>query len=52
MRSKIETRDIMSNFVMFVKNKFGNDIKIIRIDNGQEFCWKDIYDKHVIRAIV
>jgi len=48
MESKSETRDYMQHFIAHIKNQFNKGIKVIRTDNGKEFCWKDFYDKHGI----
>jgi len=48
MKNKNETRSLLTNFVVMVKNQFDKGIKIIRTDNGQEFCCKDFYDKYDI----
>jgi len=37
MRDKSEASMLLQNFVVFVKNQFGKDVKIIRSDNGKEF---------------
>ena len=48
MKNKSETRNLLMSFVAFVQNQFGKYIKVIRSDNGQEFHWKEFYDKHDI----
>jgi len=48
MKSKNETGDLINNFVFFIKNQFDKNIKIIRTDNGHEFCWQDFYDRNGI----
>jgi len=48
MKSKSGTREHMQCFVIYPKNQFNKDIKIIKTDNGKYFCWKDFYDKHGI----
>ena len=48
MKNKSETRNLLISFVAFVQNQFSRNIKVIRSDNGQEFHWKEFYDKHGI----
>jgi len=45
MKNKSETRSILDNFVIYTRNQFNKFIKIIRIDNGSEFNYKELYDK-------
>ena len=37
IKAKSETRPLLYNFVIFSKNQFGRNIKIITSDNGKEF---------------
>jgi len=37
MKSKIETRSLLLNFIIYDKNQFDCNVKIIRINNGKEF---------------
>jgi len=45
MKNKSETRTLLYNFVMYVKNQFHHNIKTIRSDNGKEFLFNELYDK-------
>jgi len=38
----------MLNFVAFIKNQFGKNIKTIRSNNGQELEYDDLYNNHDI----
>jgi len=44
MHSKGETRNLLLNFVVYVKNQFNKLIKNIRSDNGPKFEYVDLYD--------
>ena len=48
MHSKGETRNLLLNFVIYIKNQFKKDIKTIRSDNGPEFEYDDLYNKYGI----
>jgi len=48
MHSKGETRSLLRNFIIFAKNQYGKNIKIIRSDNGPEFCYTDLYNQYGI----
>ena len=48
MKNKSETRELLQSFVVYVKNQFNRNVKIIRTDNGKEFYWKDFYERHGI----
>ena len=37
MRDKGETSSCLQNFVIYVKNHFGKNVKFIHSDNGNEF---------------
>ena len=37
MHDKSEASLLLQNFVIFVKNQFGKEVKIIHSDNGNEF---------------
>jgi len=44
MKNKSESRNLLNNFVTYVKTLFGKCIKIVRTDNGSEFNCRDFYD--------
>jgi len=46
--SKGETRNLLLNFVIYIKNQFKKDIKVIRSDNGPKFEYIDLYNKYGI----
>jgi len=48
MRSKSETKNLLLNFVIYVKNQFEKHIKIIRSGNGPEFEYVDLYKNYGI----
>ena len=48
MHSKSETRKLLLNFVIYIKNQFEKNIKIIRSDNGPEFDYTDLYNSYGI----
>jgi len=48
MHSKSETRKLLLNFVIYVKNQFEKNIKIIRSDNGPEFEYIDLYNRYAL----
>jgi len=48
MHSKSETIKLLLNFVIYVKNQFEKNIKIIRSDNGPEFEYIDLYNNYGI----
>jgi len=48
MHSKGETRNLLLNFVIYIKNQFKKDIKVIRFDNGPKFKYIDLYNKYGI----
>jgi len=48
MKNKGETISLLQNFIVYVKNQFNKNIKTIRTNTKQEFCWKDFYYKHGI----
>ena len=43
MKSRSETTGLLNSFVVLIKNKFNQSIKIMRTDNGQELCWPEFY---------
>lgn len=48
VKLKSETRTIMENFIILVKNQFDTVIKTIWSDNGTDFVFPDLYNKHGI----
>ena len=56
MREKGEASNLLKNFVAFVNNQFGKNVKIIRSDNGLEFTsgtMKKFYsEKGIIHQLV
>lgn len=44
MKTKAETRITLTRFVTLINTQFNTKIKIIRSDNGSEFCCKEFYD--------
>jgi len=48
MHSKIETRILLLNFIIYVKNQFNKLIKSIRSDNDPEFESADLYNSYGI----
>jgi len=48
MKSKSETRNLLSNFLAYVHTQFNTKIKTLRSDNGQEFNMPTFYQKHGI----
>jgi len=48
MHSKGETRNLLLNFVIYIKNQLKKDIKVIRSHNGPEFEYIDLYNKYDI----
>ena len=45
MKAISETEPLLYNFVIFSKDHFGRNIKIIRSDDGKEFIFNNVYDK-------
>ena len=45
MKVKSDIGPLLHDFVTYVKNQFGQNIKIIRSDNGKEFVFNTIFDK-------
>lgn len=45
MKAKFETRKLMHDFVVLIKNQFDKVIKVIRTDNGVEFLYPEFYAK-------
>nr|KYP55041.1 Retrovirus-related Pol polyprotein from transposon TNT 1-94 [Cajanus cajan] len=43
LKLKSETSKILQNFVSLIKTQFDSVIKVIRSDNGTEFCMNDFY---------
>jgi hypothetical protein len=48
MKSKSETRSLLSNFLAYVHTQFNTKIKTLRSDNGQEFNMPTFYQEHGI----
>jgi len=48
MHFKGETRNLLLNFFIYIKNQFKKDIKTNRSDNGPEFEYDDLYNKYGI----
>jgi len=48
MQAKSETRKLIQNFIIHIKNQFDKTIKCFRSDNGPEFNCVDIYDTYGI----
>ena len=48
MKSKSETRGLLSNFLIYVHTQFNTGIQTIRTDNGQEFNMPAFYQDHGI----
>jgi len=48
MHSKSETRKLIQNFIIHVKNQFDKTIKSFRTDNGPEFNCVDMYNAYGI----
>jgi len=44
MKTKVETRDALTKFIIMVNTQFHKKIKAIRSDNGSKFICKDLYD--------
>lgn len=45
MKSKVETRDLIKNFINMVRTQFGVSVKSIHSDNGQEFIMTNYYQE-------
>ena len=45
MKNESETRFILDNFVIYIRNQFNKCINIMRTYNGSEFNYKELYDK-------
>ena len=48
MKLKSETRNLIENFIIFVRNQFNVIVKTIRSDNGAEFVYPELYNKYGI----
>ena len=48
MKTKIETRAILTNFLAYVHTHFNTNIQTLRLDNGQEFNMPTFYQEHGI----
>ena len=48
MKSKIDTRPLLISFCKMILTQFHTNIKVVRIDNAQEFFLKDFYAQHGI----
>jgi len=48
MKTKGETRNLLHNFIILVKNQFNQNIKTIRTDNGKKFDCNELYEKYDI----
>ena len=46
--SKTDTRPLLLSFYKMIFTQFQTNIKVIRIDNAQEFFLKDFYAQHGI----
>jgi hypothetical protein len=44
MKTKSETRSLIKIFLTYVDNQFNMAVKMIRSNNGVEFCVHDLYD--------
>ena len=49
---KSEASMLLQNFVIFVKNQFGKDIKVIRSDNGKEFNSRPVQKFYCEKGII
>ena len=48
MKTKTETRAILTNFLAYVHTHFNTNIQTLRSDNGQEFIMPTFYQEHGI----
>jgi len=48
IKTKGETRNLLHNFIILVKNQFNQNNKTIRTDNGKEFDCNELYEKYGI----
>jgi len=48
MHAKSETRKLIQNFIIHIKNRFDKIIKCFRYDNGPDFNFLDIFDAYGI----
>jgi len=48
MKTEGETRNLLHNFIILVKNQFNRNIKTFRTFNGKEFDCNELYEKYGI----